>query len=204
MDMAIRKARDAGRHIIFSPEANDFSLLEHTLLSTGRRVKASRVNSPHAYDEAVPWESGSRHVYAPGSRFPNRPMCCFMKDCTAASSPPQHDVARVMLIHWLAWRLMSTSSDSETDSRHQRARALREAVMDSVVRSTDDYINYITPQFSRTHINFQRVPTVDTSNPLPQRVFSLDESFCGDPFPQSEGIDFPRPRRCSVLVYFSH
>ena len=35
--------------------------------------------------------------------------------------------------------------------------------MDSVVRSMEDYINYLTPQFSRTHINFQRVPTVDTS-----------------------------------------
>ena len=32
----------------------------------------------------------------------------------------------------------------------------REAVMDSVVRSMEDYINYITPQFSRTHLNFQR------------------------------------------------
>lgn len=54
----------------------------------------------------------------------------------------------------------------------------REAVMDSVVRSMDDYINYITPQFSRTHINFQRVPTVDTSNPFAAKsIPSLDESF---------------------------
>ena len=28
----------------------------------------------------------------------------------------------------------------------------------SVVRLNEDYINFITPQFSRTHINFQRVP----------------------------------------------
>ena len=26
-----------------------------------------------------------------------------------------------------------------------------------------DYVTYIVPQFSRTHINFQRVPIVDTS-----------------------------------------
>ena len=41
-----------------------------------------------------------------------------------------------------------------------------------------DYIHYITPQFSRTDINFQRVPTVDTSNPF--GVFEIptsDESF---------------------------
>lgn len=54
----------------------------------------------------------------------------------------------------------------------------REAVMDSVVRSMEDYINYITPQFSRTHLNFQRVPTVDTSNPFAAKgIPSLDESF---------------------------
>lgn len=29
-----------------------------------------------------------------------------------------------------------------------------------------DYVHYITPQFSRTDINFQRVPTIDTSNPF--------------------------------------
>lgn len=50
--------------------------------------------------------------------------------------------------------------------------------MDSVVRSMEDYINYITPQFSRTHLNFQRVPTVDTSNPFAAKgIPSLDESF---------------------------
>jgi len=41
-----------------------------------------------------------------------------------------------------------------------------------------DYIHYITPQFSRTDINFQRVPTVDTSNPFGARkVPTNDESF---------------------------
>ncbi len=68
----------------------------------------------------------------------------------------------------------------------------REAVMDSVVRSMDDYINYITPQFSRTHINFQRVPTVDTSNPFAAKgIPSLDESFVVIHFRNPEGIDFP-------------
>jgi len=41
-----------------------------------------------------------------------------------------------------------------------------------------DYMHYITPQFSRTDINFQRVPTVDTSNPFAARkVPTNDESF---------------------------
>lgn len=68
----------------------------------------------------------------------------------------------------------------------------REAVMDSVVRSMEDYINYITPQFSRTHINFQRVPTVDTSNPFAAKAIpSLDESFVVIHFRGLDQIDFP-------------
>ena len=33
-----------------------------------------------------------------------------------------------------------------------------EAVTDTILRRMHDYVNYICPQFSRTHINFQRVP----------------------------------------------
>lgn len=68
----------------------------------------------------------------------------------------------------------------------------REAVMDSVVRSMEDYITYITPLFSRTHINFQRVPTIDTSNPFAAKAIpSLDESFVVIHFHGVEHIDYP-------------
>jgi len=32
----------------------------------------------------------------------------------------------------------------------------QEAVVDTILRRMPDYVNYICPQFSRTHINFQR------------------------------------------------
>lgn len=68
----------------------------------------------------------------------------------------------------------------------------REAVMDSVVRSMEDYINFIMPQFSRTHINFQRVPTVYTSNPFTAKAIpSLDESFVVIHFRGLDDMDFP-------------
>ena len=38
--------------------------------------------------------------------------------------------------------------------------------MDTILRRMPDYINHICPQFGETDINFQRVPTVDTSNPF--------------------------------------
>jgi len=53
-----------------------------------------------------------------------------------------------------------------------------EAVTQTILRRMYDYVHYITPQFSRTHVNFQRVPTVDTSNPFVARAVPLpEESF---------------------------
>ena len=67
-----------------------------------------------------------------------------------------------------------------------------EAVVDAVLRRMPDYVNYVCPQFSRTHINFQRVPTVDTSNPFIARYIpAADESFVVIRFANPKGIDFP-------------
>jgi phosphoribulokinase len=67
-----------------------------------------------------------------------------------------------------------------------------EAVVDTILRRMPDYVNYICPQFSQTHVNFQRVPTVDTSNPFVARyVPSADESFVVIRFRDPKGIDFP-------------
>ena len=71
-----------------------------------------------------------------------------------------------------------------------------EAIVDTILRRMPDYVNHIAPQFSRTHINFQRVPTVDTSNPFIARdIPSLDESFViihtNRCFREKYEIDFP-------------
>lgn len=67
-----------------------------------------------------------------------------------------------------------------------------EAVVDTILRRMPDYVHYITPQFARTHVNFQRVPTVDTSNPFVARdIPSADESFVVIRFANPKGIDFP-------------
>jgi phosphoribulokinase len=67
-----------------------------------------------------------------------------------------------------------------------------DAVVDTILRRMPDYVNYICPQFSQSHINFQRVPTVDTSNPFIARYIpSPDESFVVIRFAKPRGIDFP-------------
>ncbi|HEY4294978.1 MAG TPA: phosphoribulokinase [Paraburkholderia sp.] len=66
-----------------------------------------------------------------------------------------------------------------------------EAVVDTILRRMPDYVNYICPQFSRTHVNFQRVPTVDTSNPfIAREIPQPDESFVVIRFARPKGIDF--------------
>jgi phosphoribulokinase len=69
-----------------------------------------------------------------------------------------------------------------------------EVIVDTILRRMPDYVNYITPQFSQTDINFQRVSTVDTSNPFISRdIPTPDESFVVIRFkePKKFGIDFP-------------
>ena len=67
-----------------------------------------------------------------------------------------------------------------------------EAVTDTILRRMPDYIQFICPQFAETDINFQRVPTVDTSNPFVARwIPTPDESMVVIRFKNPKGIDFP-------------
>jgi phosphoribulokinase len=67
-----------------------------------------------------------------------------------------------------------------------------EAVTDTILRRMPDYVRYICPQFTETDINFQRVPTVDTSNPFIARwIPTADESMVVIRFRSPRGIDFP-------------
>jgi phosphoribulokinase len=67
-----------------------------------------------------------------------------------------------------------------------------EAVQDVILRRMPDYLDYICPQFSQTDINFQRVPTVDTSNAFCARwIPTPDESMVVIRFANPRGIDFP-------------
>lgn len=68
----------------------------------------------------------------------------------------------------------------------------QDAVVDTILRRMPDYVNHICPQFTHTHVNFQRVPVVDTSNPFIARdIPSADESMVIIRFANPKGIDFP-------------
>jgi phosphoribulokinase len=64
--------------------------------------------------------------------------------------------------------------------------------VDAILTRMPDYVNFICPQFTETDINFQRVPTVDTSNPFVARwIPTPDESMVIIRFRDPRGIDFP-------------
>jgi len=65
-------------------------------------------------------------------------------------------VAPVVNIEWMQKIYRDTSE------RPYSVSQVRETIMERM----DDYMETIVPQFHRTHINFQRVPLVDTSDPF--------------------------------------
>ncbi len=74
--------------------------------------------------------------------------------------------------------------------RFQRGYA-QGTVMETILRRMPDYISYICPQFSATNVNFQRIPTVDTSNPaIAEWIPTADESMVVIRFANPHGINF--------------
>jgi len=192
MDLAIRKARDLGRHIsYFGPEANDFGLLARTFERYGLTGQGESRKYLHTYDEAVPFNQ-IPGTFTPWQPLPEPTDVLFYEGLHGGVVTDDQDVAQhvdllvgvvpIVNLEWIQKLVRDTGERGHS----------REAVMDSVVRSMEDYINYITPQFSRTHINFQRVPTVDTSNPFAAKAIpSLDESFVVIHFRSLKNIDLP-------------
>ncbi|HDZ38263.1 MAG TPA: phosphoribulokinase [Marinobacter sp.] len=73
---------------------------------------------------------------------------------------------------------------------HQRGYS-QEAVVATILNRMNDYVHDIVPQFSHTHINFQRIPLVDTSNPFVVRdVPTEDESMLVIRFRDATDVDF--------------
>ena len=74
---------------------------------------------------------------------------------------------------------------------HSIGRSAEETVL-TITRRMPDFVRYITPQFSLTDVNFQRIPLVDTSNPFVARdVPSLDESMLVIRFREPKKVDVP-------------
>ncbi|QTL36159.1 phosphoribulokinase [Pseudoalteromonas viridis] len=192
MDKLKREALQEGKHLsYFGQEANDFAALEALFESYGRTGTGQVRRYLHTFDDAVPYNQ-LPGTFTPYQELDSNSDMLFYEGLHGGIVTEEHDVAHhvdlligmvpIINLEWIQKLIRDT---------HERGHS-REAVMTSIVRSMDDYINHITPQFSRTHINFQRVPTVDTSNPFSAKdIPSLDESFVVIRFRDIKDVDFP-------------
>ena len=193
MRTLLREASEGGNHHVshFGPEANLFEELEALFRSYGATGTGKIRKYLHNDEEAAPYaqEPGT---FTPWEDIPPGTDMLFYEGLHGGVVHGDVNIARhadllvgVVPIINLEW--------IQKLHRDKKARGYsQEAVVDTILRRMPDYVNYICPQFAETHVNFQRVPTVDTSNPFIARdVPSADESMLVIRFRNPKGIDMP-------------
>ena len=175
----------------FGPENNLFPELEQLFRSYAENGGGRRRKYLHDPVEAAPYgqEPGT---FTPWEELEEQTDVLFYEGLHGAVVTPEVDIARypdllvgvvpVINLEWIQklWR-----------DKHVRGYTT-EAVTDTILRRMPDYVHYIVPQFAHTHVNFQRVPVVDTSDPfIARNIPTADESICVIRFANPKGIDFP-------------
>ena len=181
----------------FGPESNHFDTLAETFETYGKTGKCKRRYYLHSEEEADLHNARLNTKLGPGEFTPWEDIkedtgLLFYEGLHGCVVAGDVDVAKhtdllvgVVPIVNLEW-IQKIHRDNA-----QRGYSA-EAIVDTILRRMEDYVHYITPQFSKTDINFQRVPTVDTSNPFIARdIPTPDESFIVIRFRKPDGIDFP-------------
>ncbi len=174
----------------FGPDNNLFGELE-TLFKTYAETGSGQSRKYlHNAEEAVPYKQGPG-TFTAWERLPEDTDMLFYEGLHGAVSTPEHNIAAhpdlligVVPVINLEW-IQKLYRD-----KNMRGYSA-EAVTDTILRRMPDYVNYICPQFTHTHVNFQRVPMVDTSNPFVSRdIPTADESLVVIRFANPKGIDF--------------
>ena len=183
--------KQGNRHFShFGPENNLFAELAELFRCYGESGAGRRRKYLHDHDEARPYRQDPG-TFTPWEDLPAGTDLLFYEGLHGAVVTPEVNIAQhpdlligvvpVINLEWIQklWRDKSKRGYST------------EAVTDTILRRMPDYVNYICPQFVHTHVNFQRVPMVDTSDPFIARdIPSPDESMVVIRFAQPKGIDF--------------
>jgi len=193
MKQAMAEAAQNGNNHFshFGPDSNLFEELEALFASYGERGTGRNRKYLHNEAEAAPYKQ-EPGTFTPWEDVPAGTDLLFYEGLHGAVVTDKVNIARhadllvgVVPIINLEW-IQKLHRDKATRGYST------EAVVDTILRRMPDYVNYIVPQFAQTHINFQRVPTVDTSNPFIARdIPSADESFLVIRFANPKGIDLP-------------
>ena len=193
-EMAKAEAEGNSNFSHFGPDANVFDKLEELFKSYGDNGKGQRRLYLHSDEEAAPYDGLTPGQFTPWEDIPTNSDLMFYEGLHGGVVSDDADVAQhVDLLVGVV-----PGVNLEWIQKIHRDNAERgyseEVIVDTILRRMPDYINYITPQFSRTDINFQRVATVDTSNPFIARdIPTPDESFIIIRFRDVEkfNTDFP-------------
>jgi len=195
MKEAMKKAEEEGNtHFShFGPEANLFEELEATFKAYGETGACKRRYYLHSEEEAAPYGQKPGE-FTPWEEIPPGTDLLFYEGLHGGVVTETANVAQYvdLLIGVVPIVNLEWIQKIHRDAAERGYSA--EAIVDTILRRMHDYVHYITPQFSRTDINFQRVPTVDTSNPFIARdIPTPDESFVVIRFrePKKFGVDFP-------------
>ena len=192
--MAKAEAEGNSNFSHFGPDANVFDKLEGLFKSYGENGTGQRRLYLHSDEEAAPYDGLTPGQFTPWEDIPAKTDLMFYEGLHGGVVSEDADVAQhVDLLVGVV-----PSVNLEWIQKIHRDNAERgyseEVIVDTIMRRMPDYINYITPQFSRTDINFQRVATVDTSNPFIARdIPTPDESMVVIRFRDVEkfNTDFP-------------
>lgn len=191
MKAEMQKAIDSGDQTFshFGPKANHFDKIAELFKTYSETGSGQRRYYLHNDQEAAPYKQ-EPGTFTPWEDLPPSDML-FYEGLHGAAKDGDVDcsvypdlligVVPVINLEWI-----------QKITRDKEARGYStEAVTDTILRRMHDYVNYICPQFTRTHVNFQRVPMVDTSNPFIARYIpSADESMLVIRFANPRGIDF--------------
>lgn len=200
MKEAIARFAEEGKNLShFGPEANHFDVLADTFKQYGDTGACRRRYYLHSDEEAAEHNKRLNTDLGPGEFTPWEELdagtdLLFYEGLHGGVSDGEVDVAKFtdLLIGVVPIVNLEWIQKIHRDNAQRGYTA--EAIVDTILRRMDDYVHYITPQFSRTDINFQRVPTVDTSNPFIARdIPTPDESFVVIRFrdPKRFNVDFP-------------
>jgi phosphoribulokinase len=193
MRQKMKEAEEAGNknYSHFGPESNLFGELEELFRSYALSGRGRSRHYVHDDEEAAKFGSPPG-TFTEWKEIGEDSDLLFYEGLHGAVTTEEHDVARYADLLVGVVPIINLEWIQKLHRDRSRRGYSTEAVVDTILRRMPDYVTYICPQFSQTHINFQRVPTVDTSNPfIAKDIPSADESFLIIRFANPKGIDFP-------------
>ena len=198
MKEAIAEFAKQGKQLShFGPESNHFDLIAETFKTYGETGHCRRRYYLHSDEEAAEHNARLGTDLKPGQFTPWEDITeesdvLFYEGLHGGAVDGDVDVSKYVDLLVGVVPIVNLEWIQKIHRDNAQRGYSAEAIVDTILRRMDDYVHYITPQFSRTDINFQRVPTVDTSNPFIARdIPTPDESFIVIRFREHNAADFP-------------